>query len=385
MGGSAHGGEIASNIMEKIFPADQLIKRERVEATLNHQSVDRVALHDQLSFNPGVLELYTGKRICGFDYTLEDIGQAIMCTLDMCFPPHAPVGTQRVEQDGWVRQNDNWTSWLVKRPFTDVAGARSWLAGQIKALRSPAPNAQQVRADYRQRALELQRLVGETVVCQYPVDLGLCSVYSDSGMGLELFSYFYQDFPEMLDEYQALYWDRGVETIHAIADSKLSPVILIAEDFATKQGPIFGEQFLQRHLYPGLRRYTKAWQEHEIKVLYHSDGNYRKALPDLIACGVEGFYCLEPNCGMDIVELKNKWPAMAWAGGVDGVDLLERGTPTQVRAEVHRHIRETNALHTGGMFVGSSSEINPPITPENFKAMVAAVGELRLSGNLKKR
>jgi len=113
-----------------------------------------------------------------------------------------------------------------------------------------------------------------------------------------------------------------------------------------------------------------------IHVLYHSDGNYRKVIPDLMACGVDGFYCLEPAVGMDIVELKRTWPEMVWAGGVDGVDLLERGDPREVRAEVHRHIRETDALRAGGMFVASSSEINPPIPPENFKAMVDAVGEL---------
>jgi uroporphyrinogen-III decarboxylase len=30
------------------------------------------------------------------------------------------------------------------------------------------------------------------------------------------------------------------------------------------------------------------------------------------------------------------------------------------------------------MFVASSSEINPPIPPENFRAMVEAVGEYQL-------
>ncbi|MEI8352363.1 MAG: hypothetical protein WCG36_08625 [bacterium] len=59
------------------------------------------------------------------------------------------------------------------------------------------------------------------------------------------------------------------------------------------------------------------------------------------------------------------------------VDLMERGTPAQVRAEVHRHIRDTRALETGGMFVASSSEINPPIPSENFRAMVEAVWEER--------
>jgi len=121
---------------------------------------------------------------------------------------------------------------------------------------------------------------------------------------------------------------------------------------------------------------VSAWHSAGVKVLYHSDGNYRKAIPDLMACGVDGFYCLEPGVGMDIVDLKRTWPAMVWSGGVDGVDLMERGTPAQVRAEVRRHILETDALRTGGMFVASSSEINPPIPPENFRALVAAVGEL---------
>lgn len=152
---------------------------------------------------------------------------------------------------------------------------------------------------------------------------------------------------------------------------------LIAVDFATKQGPIFPPPFLSEFHYPNIKRLAEAWHEHGVKALYHSAGNWKKVIPELIACGVDGFYCLEPNCGMDIVEFKNTWPEMVWAGGMDGVDLMERGAPEQVKAEVHRHIRETNALATGGMFVASSSEINPPIPPENFRAMLEAVGEMR--------
>ncbi len=102
------------------------------------------------------------------------------------------------------------------------------------------------------------------------------------------------------------------------------------------------------------------------------------------AGGLTSFQALEtvwrigqhPKCrGMDIVELKNAWPGIVWAGGVDGVDLMERGSAAAVRAEVERHIRESNALDSGGMFVASSSEINPPIPPENFRAMVETAWE----------
>ena len=42
-------------------------ERERVEATLAHQPVDRAAILEQLSYNPRVISLYTGKKIEGFD------------------------------------------------------------------------------------------------------------------------------------------------------------------------------------------------------------------------------------------------------------------------------------------------------------------------------
>ena len=42
--------------IEKLFPDDVMSKRERVEATLNCQAVDRAALLEQLSHNPRVVE-----------------------------------------------------------------------------------------------------------------------------------------------------------------------------------------------------------------------------------------------------------------------------------------------------------------------------------------
>jgi hypothetical protein len=232
----------------------------------------------------------------------------------------------------------------------------------------------QARQEFRERTQQLQRLVGETVIIDTSSAVGLCACWSR--VGLALFSYLYAEDPEVLSEFLEAYVTREIRRVHAIADPTLSPVILIADDFATKQGPLFSPTFLRREHFSRLRRLTQAWHCHGLKVLYHSDGNWKSVIPDLVDCGVDGFYCLEPALGMDVVELKNTWPQHVWAGGVDGVDLMERGAPEEVAQEVRRHIVETNALQTGGMFVGSSSEINPPIKPENYRAMVEAVGEV---------
>ena len=346
---------------------------ERVLATLNHQPVDRCAVLEQLSYNPRVIADWTGKAIEGFDYTLDDICAVIRQTCDLVMPPTAPRGTARVTtSDGFVIQNDNWTGWHVSRPFSDADGARDWLLARTRALREAPFDAARARDDYRRGVLEWQAKIGDTVILIFS-GTGFCMPFDS--MGLEIFTFFQLDYPEVLKAYMEASVAAELRRVHAVADPTLSPVILIPEDFATKQGPIFGPEFLDEYHYPYIRQVADAWHEHGLKVLYHSDGNWKPVIPALKACQVDGFYCLEKNCGMDIVELKNAWPELVWSGGVDGVDLMERGTPEQVKAEVRRHIRETSALATGGLFVASSSEINPPIPPENFRAMVEAVWE----------
>lgn len=57
--------------MAKLFEANVLSKRERVERALGLQPVDRVPLHDQVSFSPDVIAIYTGKLIQASDYTVD--------------------------------------------------------------------------------------------------------------------------------------------------------------------------------------------------------------------------------------------------------------------------------------------------------------------------
>jgi hypothetical protein len=366
-----------SGNFEKIFQNDVLTKKERVELILNHQPVDRAAIHGQLSYNPKVISLYTGKKINDFDYTVEDVGEVIRKTMDTCFPPVAPKGTKRrTDDDGFVYQDDNWTSWYVSRPFDDVKGARKWfkkrIAREYKYMKEF--DVQKTRMDYQDYMLGLQKLVGESIIIDSSIGTGFCSIFEK--MGLEIFTYFYMEYPDDMTEFMEISTENAVKKVNAVADLKMSPVVLVAEDFATIQGPIFSPDFLEKYLYSYVKKLTEAWKSHGIKVIYHSDGNYKKVIPDLIACGVDGFYCLEPGCGMDIVELKKNWSDMVWAGGLDGIELMERGTVEDVKKEVRRQIIETGVLNSGGIIMGTASEITPNTKPENFKAMLDAAGEI---------
>ncbi len=383
----------APGVFERVFPSDRLSKRERVLRTLDHQPVDRVVIHEQLSYSTEVASHYAGRRFEQFTYSPRDVGLAVRQSLDTCFPIFDLKGTDTVQtRDGFVVRNDNWTSWRVARPFDDEHGAAAWLRGRIHTMirsgfnehtavnvdgqeEHPADqgfSADRVRQEYRAGFLALQELVGETVIIDFSFT-GFCDLFD--AMGLEIFVFFAREFPQLLREYMEVSIANELRRVLAVADPSLSPLILIPEDIATKHGPIFPPSFLEACHFPYVQRLTEAWHSRGYKVVYHSDGNYEGIIPQLMAAGVDGFYCLEPGCGMDIIRLKKRWPEMTWAGGLDGVSLMEKGSPESVAREVRRQIRETDALRTGGLFVATSSEINPTIPAENFLAMVAAVGE----------
>ena len=358
---------------EKIFDTDELSKRERVCRALTGQKLDRVPIHEQLSYNPEVISHFTGRDCSNYDYTAKDVGQAIKSSLDCCFIPCNPLGTNSyTDADGFKFKNDNWTTWRLSRPFSDEEGAKEWLIKKMKQKeeykKSFNPNKE--RENYRRYFSEIQNMIGETVFIDYSLGTGFCFVFDM--MGLEIYSYFSLEYPDLLLDYMEISTANAEAKVRACGGDDLSPAVLIAEDFSTKQGPIFSDEFLRKFHYPFVKRLTDAWHSTGMKVIYHSDGNYKRVIPDLAACGVDGFYCLEPACGMDIVGLSRFYPEMLFSGSIDGVDLMERGTPEMVLTEAKRQIKETGALDRGRMFLASSSEINPTIPKENYLAMVNA-------------
>ena len=357
--------------MKNYFEDDILSKRQRVERALNHQSVDRVPIHEQLSYNPRVAEYFSGRRIEGFNFDVRDIGKAVEATLDCTFPLFNPVGTgTEVTEDGFVYKLDNWTKWHVSKPFDDEDGAAVWVRQKIREmeekLKNFDPDAE--RLAYRKYMQDMQALVGDTVIMDWSIVTGFCDLYDK--IGLEIFSYFIYEYEDLLAEYMELSGTLAYKKAEAAGDLELSPVVLIAEDFCTMQGTIFNPKMLRKYHYPWVKKLTEAWHSHGLKVIYHTDGYFKPAIPDLIQCGVDGFYCLERNCNMNIEELVKEYPQFVWMGGVDGVNVMELGTPEDVVKEVTQIIEKTDALRKGGIFIDTSSEINPPIPLDNYLAMI---------------
>lgn len=351
--------------------------RERVERTLNFQEPDRVPIVD-IMHNRGTIAYYAGVKK-EQNLTLKEVARAVGSSLDMALGV-APPEIRRIEdRSGFKYRIEDWTAWLVKRPFNDAKGLASYIEKNIKEVERSDPETiwtyagssglwTSGKGSYRDQFLELQDLVGDTVLMhtESPIGLDVCYYLA----GWELFSYLYYDDPDLISTWFETLNRHEIERVHHVADKELSPVALIYSDIAHTGGTMFSPEFLKKEFYPRVKNLSQAWHEHDIKVIFHSEGCLMDVLDDLVATGIDGLNPLEPLSKMDLRTIRKKYPRLILWGGIDNTQLLPFGKVEEVEAAVRRAIDDCAA--GGGYLLGSSGELHPGCKPENCIAMIEA-------------
>lgn len=350
--------------------------RERVEAALSFQRVDRVPCYDMIH-HVGLVEHVTGRRYTpenGLDLLCETIAARLDATRGLAAP-----GTHQTYQDeeGFVYQGEWWTTWIIERPFRDTEGALAFVREAIGRLETMEPESVYTfhgpanvttgaeALDSREQFLAMRDRLGGAVLFHTESPVGLDTAYHR--LGLELFSYAYAEDARLVSEWiEALHRHEVARVAGLRGAHEMSPVALVYSDIADSQATIFSPAFLRKELMPRLERLVAAWHAHGVKVIYHSDGNLWGVLDDLVATGIDGLNPLEPLSGMDAAAVRARYPKLVLAGGVDASRLLPYGTPEQVRGEVARLLEATGGQ---GYLLGSSTEVHPACKVENVLAM----------------
>jgi uroporphyrinogen decarboxylase len=346
-----------------------MTKRERVEAALNLEPVDRVPVYDLLA-SDAVIEHYAGEPLTVAD-GLRIKCKAISRCLDLTRSISAPNEPHVVDHgNGWVHQIDRWTGWIARRPFDDPQGAAEWVE-QDMAARDRLHPGQTELEQFRKSFLYLQELCGDTVIMHECTGVGIETIYHQ--LGWDLFSCVLADQPDLVSAWLESYTAHQVRYIHAIADYDLSPVALPYGDIAYKGATLFSPAFLRREFMPRLKRINDAWHEHGIKCMFHSDGYLMEVLPDLIETGIDGLNPIEVCAGMSVKEVKDLYGDRLFiAGGIDVSQLLPFGTPEEVRASCLDAIRDTGGI---GYLMGSTTELINLVPAENYRVLVETAWE----------
>jgi uroporphyrinogen decarboxylase len=180
-------------------------------------------------------------------------------------------------------------------------------------------------------------------------------------------------FDKML-ELKLAFWEMALPRLADVVD-----VISEADDYGTQNSQLVSPSMFRKLIKPRLKVLFERIKQlaPTARLFFHSCGNVRPLLPDLIEIGVD---ILNPVhiCakGMEPVALKRDFghDIVFWGGGVDTQGVLPNGTPQEVKDDVRRNIQ---ALAPGGGFVFNTvHNIQADVPPQNIIAMWQALREM---------
>ena len=195
--------------------------------------------------------------------------------------------------------------------------------------------------------------------------IGISNTYLS--MGIEHFSLQLYDNPRFVFQIMDQFVDWAEKAVSKI--NRLGfDFLIIPEDLAWKQGPMFSPKLFREEFLPRMKRVA---DKIKIPWIYHSDGNLMPILDDLLTLGMNGLANIEPNA-MDISELKKKYGTrICLMGNIDLHYTLTQGTPEETEAEVKKRIEEIGP--GGGYILASSNSLTSYCKPENVLAMNRAL------------
>ena len=89
-------------------------------------------------------------------------------------------------------------------------------------------------------------------------------------------------------------------------------------------------------------------------------------MDDLVAAGIDGLNPLETLAGMTVKTVREKYPRLFLAGGIDASQLLAYGSPDEVGTACREAIEDSGGT---GYFLGSSTELHASVPVENARTM----------------
>ena len=154
-------------------------------------------------------------------------------------------------------------------------------------------------------------------------------------------------------------------------------VIMIGDDLAGQNGPLFNPDFYRRIVKPRQKKlvqYIKSLTK--AKIWYHTCGSCKILIPDLIDNGIDILNPVQISArDMDPKELKNKFgdKLVFWGGAIDGQHVLPFAGPDEIRDNIRRNLEIFKP--NGGYVFNTIHNLQAGISPEIITTLFDAAYE----------
>jgi uroporphyrinogen-III decarboxylase len=153
-------------------------------------------------------------------------------------------------------------------------------------------------------------------------------------------------------------------------------LVVIGEDMAGRNGPLISPAMFREFMMPYYKRFTAFCRDHGVGTIWvDSDGDIRKLIPLWIESGVNGIGPCDNVLGqVDVVELREAFPRLVMAGGIDKRIIEEGRTFAEIDAELEHKVRPL--VRRGGYFPGPDHAWTPQASLENYMYYIDKLNEI---------
>jgi len=335
---------------------------ERVLKTIHHEEPDRVPLAE-LQIDPPIIEAYLGRPLEGVKDEIQfwaAHGYDYYCPL-----PHYPIG-ELLRYDALKGQYSAHKGEETERHWAPEHAGVITTMEDIEKIpwRDPDDSDFESMRQAEQYLPQGMRLIAH---------VGGFFEFVWNLMGSETFAFALVDAPELVDRLNRIVGEISFKMFEGMIAFDSVGAVWLCDDIAYAEGLMVSPDYYRRYVFPWHKKVCDVCRAKNLPVIYHSDGDLRLVIGDIIDNGVSVLHPVEPKA-MDIVELKKKYGGvLSFAGNIDLGNTLALGTTDEVRAEVRRRIK---ALAPGGGYLlGSSNSIPEYVPLANFQAMCEAAIE----------
>jgi len=182
-------------------------------------------------------------------------------------------------------------------------------------------------------------------------------------IGFERTMYLFFDEPELIDDILSHLTTMWLGLFEEVLSQTDVDYAYWWEDMSFKSGSMVSPRIFRRFLMPVYKRVNAFFQSKGINiVLLDTDGNVWDLIPLFTEGGVTGLYPFEVRAGMDVAEVRARYPRLQMMGGIDKTALVEG--PAAIDAEL---ARVAPVIRSGGYVPGIDHYVPPDVSWPNFR------------------
>ncbi len=114
----------------------------------------------------------------------------------------------------------------------------------------------------------------------------------------------------------------------------------LCSDYCFNVNPFYPPAMFEALVAPTLEKMIRQYHEMGYYVIKHTDGNLLPILEAILQCGPDGLHSLDPQGGVDLRVLKERYQNRVTLIGNVNCGLLQTGTQEEADADVRRALRD---------------------------------------------